>query len=49
MDEPGSATTLASPVLIIIELVSAYGILCITMSVILDGSTASEKFNEKVT
>ena len=46
MDEPGSATTLASPVLITIELVSACGALCITMSVFLDGSTASEKFNK---
>ena len=46
MDEPGSPTTLASPVLITIELVSACEALCITMSVVLDGSTALEKFNK---
>ena len=45
MDEPGSATTLASSVVITIELFSITKELCITMFAILDESTASEKFN----
>ena len=46
MDEPGSAITSASSVVITIELVATCPALCINISAILDGSTASEKFSK---
>ena len=46
IDEPGSATITASSVSTAIELISICGALCITISGILDGSTASEKFSK---